>query len=129
MGHKTSLKLDSNYYTPSEQQVLQQYVKAIDFLTINDEKRLQRKVVELTEKQSDIELMKLEQKKKDKRLEDLEKSLQAQLQTQQNQQKILETIWNNMASLLLLILREMRRRRIINTTTTMITRSMYRSLA
>jgi hypothetical protein len=39
-----------------------------------------------------------EQKKKDKRLEDLEKSLQAQLQTQQNQQKILETIWNNMAS-------------------------------
>jgi hypothetical protein len=38
-----------------------------------------------------------EQKKKDKRLEDLEKSLQAQLQTQQNQQKILETIWNNMA--------------------------------
>ena len=39
-----------------------------------------------------------EQQKKDKRLEDLEKSLQAQLQTQQNQQKILETIWNNMAS-------------------------------
>jgi hypothetical protein len=39
-----------------------------------------------------------DQKKKDKRLEDLEKSLQAQLQTQQNQQKILETIWNNMAS-------------------------------
>jgi integrase/recombinase XerD len=39
-----------------------------------------------------------EQKKKDKRLEDLEKSLQAQLQIQQNQQKILETIWNNMAS-------------------------------
>jgi hypothetical protein len=39
-----------------------------------------------------------EQQKKDKRLEELEKSLQAQLQTQQNQQKILETIWNNMAS-------------------------------
>jgi integrase/recombinase XerD len=39
-----------------------------------------------------------EQKKKDKRLEDLEKSLQAQLQIQQNQQKILETIWNNMVS-------------------------------
>jgi hypothetical protein len=38
------------------------------------------------------------QKKKGKRLEDLEKSLQAQLQTQQNQQKILEAIWNNMAS-------------------------------
>jgi integrase/recombinase XerD len=39
-----------------------------------------------------------EQKIKDKRLEDLEKSLQTQLQIQQNQQKILETIWNNMAS-------------------------------
>jgi hypothetical protein len=40
-----------------------------------------------------------EQKKKDKRLEELEKSLQAQVQTQQNQQKILEAIWNNMAAL------------------------------
>ena len=40
-----------------------------------------------------------EQKKKDKRLEDLEKSLQAQLETQQNQQKILESIWNNMLAL------------------------------
>jgi hypothetical protein len=42
--------------------------------------------------------MRLEQKSKDKRLEELEKSLQAQIQAQQNQQKILETIWNNMVS-------------------------------
>jgi hypothetical protein len=38
-----------------------------------------------------------EQRRKDKQLEDLEKSLQAQLQTQRNKQKILETIWNNIS--------------------------------
>ena len=34
-----------------------------------------------------------EQKKKDKRLEDLEKSLQAQLETQRKQQELLESLW------------------------------------
>jgi hypothetical protein len=37
--------------------------------------------------------MRLEQKKKDKRLEDLEKSLQAQLETQRRQQELLESLW------------------------------------
>ena len=40
-----------------------------------------------------------EQKKKTKDLKNLEKSLQAQSKTQQNQQKILESIWNNMLAL------------------------------
>jgi integrase len=88
-----NLGLDESYLKPTEQQVLQQYVKAIDTLTFNDEYRLQRKVVVLEKKQDDIDLMKLEQKKKDKRLEDLEKSLQAQLETQRRQQELLESLW------------------------------------
>jgi hypothetical protein len=52
IGHKSVLGLDNNYYKPTEQQVLQEYLKAVDFLTINDEHRLQRKVVELTQKQT-----------------------------------------------------------------------------
>jgi integrase len=45
MGH--SIELDDNYYRPSQEEVLSEYVKAVDMLTINDENRLKRKVVEL----------------------------------------------------------------------------------
>ena len=89
--------LDTAYLKPTEQQLLQKYVKVIDSITINNEHRLQQKVAALEEKQDDVNYMKLEQLRKDKRLEELEKNLQSQLQTQQKQQKILETIWNNMA--------------------------------
>lgn len=49
LGHKSNLGLDKSYYRPSEQEVLQEHCKAIDYLTINAEHRLQRKVVELTQ--------------------------------------------------------------------------------
>jgi integrase len=48
MGHTTGL--DDNYYRPSQQEVLDEYLKAVDLLTINEENRLKRKVVELTAK-------------------------------------------------------------------------------
>jgi integrase len=79
LGHKSNLGLDKSYYRPSEQEVLQEYCKAIDYLTINDEHRLQRKVVELTQQQDDIELMKAEQQRKD-----LEFREQIQQQQQQS---------------------------------------------
>src|ERR671914_287837 len=85
IGHKSMLGLDNNYYKPTEQQVLQEYLKAVDLLTINDEHRLQRKVVELTQKQDDIELMKAEQRRKD-----LELREQMQQQQQQYQRMIEE---------------------------------------
>jgi integrase len=85
IGHKSMLGLDNNYYKPTEQQVLQEYLKALDFLTINDEHRLQRKVVELTQKQDDIDLMKVEQRRKD-----LELREQMQQQQQQYQRMIEE---------------------------------------
>jgi integrase len=76
--HKSSLGLDNNYYKPTEQQVLHEYLKAVDLLTINDEHRLQRKVVELTQKQDDIDLMKAEQERKDLELREQMKQQQQQ---------------------------------------------------
>ena len=42
MGHKISLGLDKSYFRPEE--MLENYVKAIDFLTVNEENRLREKV-------------------------------------------------------------------------------------
>jgi hypothetical protein len=91
LGH--SIGLDDNYLRLNEEEVLAEYLKAVDLLTINNEHRLARKVVELTQKQDDIDLMKAEQRRKDKRLEELEKSLQAQIATQRKQQELLEDLW------------------------------------
>lgn len=55
MGH--SIGLDDHYFKPGENYVLEEYFKAIDCLTINEENRLKKKVKELTSKQSQIEIM------------------------------------------------------------------------
>jgi integrase len=57
MGH--SIGLDDHYFTPGESYVLQEYLKAVDFLTINEENRLRIKVDELTKKKNEIETMEL----------------------------------------------------------------------
>jgi integrase len=56
MGH--SIGLDDNYFKPSENDVLEEYLTAVDWLTINEENRLKRQVKELTKKQDEIEIMK-----------------------------------------------------------------------
>jgi hypothetical protein len=49
MGH--ALRLSESYYKPTEKEVLADYLKAVDLLTINDVKStLQKQVVEFTEK-------------------------------------------------------------------------------
>jgi hypothetical protein len=58
MSH--NIGLESNYYRPREDQILSEYLKAVDALTIHNENRLQRKVMELEEKQND-KVAKLEQ--------------------------------------------------------------------
>ena len=50
MGHKKNLGLDVNYFRPQQNQLLQEYLKVIDSLTINDENRLFKQVQELVEK-------------------------------------------------------------------------------
>jgi hypothetical protein len=56
MGH--SIGLDDHYYKPGDNFVLQEYLKAVDYLTINEENRLRKKVKEFKQKQSEIEIMK-----------------------------------------------------------------------
>ncbi|MGI9009631.1 MAG: tyrosine-type recombinase/integrase [Nitrososphaeraceae archaeon] len=55
MGHKKNLGLDVNYFRPQQNQLLQEYLKVIDDLTINDENRLSKQVHELVEKNQDSE--------------------------------------------------------------------------
>jgi hypothetical protein len=50
MGH--SIGLDDHYFTPGDTYVLQEYLKAVDNLTINEENRLRIKVEELTKKKN-----------------------------------------------------------------------------
>lgn len=56
MGH--SVKLDNVYYDKnnekSQQKILLEYMKAVDALTINDEYRLKKKIVEYEEKLKDV---------------------------------------------------------------------------
>jgi type II secretory pathway pseudopilin PulG len=83
LGH--SLGLDDAYLRLSEEEVLTEYLKAVDSLTINNENRLQKQVTELTQKQDDIELMRAEHQRKD-----LELREQMQHQQQQYQRMIEE---------------------------------------
>ena len=57
MGH--SIGLDDHYFIPGDTYVLQEYLKAVDNLTINEENRLRIKLDELTKKNDEIETMEL----------------------------------------------------------------------
>ena len=62
-----------NYHRPLEEELLEDYLNAVDLLTINDENKLKRKISEFKERQNEIELMKLkhdsEMKKMDKKMD------------------------------------------------------------
>jgi hypothetical protein len=53
LGHHTGL--EENYYRPEEQDLLNEYLKCVDMLTVNNEFRLQRKVEELTIKADKVD--------------------------------------------------------------------------
>ena len=57
MGH--SIGLDDHYFTPVDSYILQEYLKAVDYLTINEENRLRLKLDEITKKKDEIEIMEL----------------------------------------------------------------------
>jgi integrase len=57
MGH--SIGLGDSYYRPTSDELLKEYLKCVDLVTINDENRLRRKVGELTEEKGEIELMEI----------------------------------------------------------------------
>jgi integrase len=58
MGH--SIGLDDHYFKPSENDVLQEYLTAVDYLTINEENRLRKQVQELTVKASEMDQLRQE---------------------------------------------------------------------
>ena len=54
MGH--DIGVSASYYKPTEHEVLEDYLKAVDLLTINSDKViLQKQVLELKEKSKDSE--------------------------------------------------------------------------
>jgi hypothetical protein len=57
MGHDTGL--EKSYYKPSESELLQDYLQAVDDLTINEEFRLKMKISDLEARQDEIDLLRL----------------------------------------------------------------------
>lgn len=78
MGH--SIGLDDHYFTPGESYVLQEYLKAVDNLTINEENRLRIKVDELTKKKNEIEIMELKHKEEIKTIHEQMNQIMALVQ-------------------------------------------------
>ena len=70
-----SLGESQNYHRPLEEELLEDYVNAIDLLTINDENKLKKKILEFKQRQDEIQLMKLkhdlEMKKMDKKMDEI----------------------------------------------------------
>jgi hypothetical protein len=67
MGH--NIGISASYYKPTTQEVMQDYLKAVDLLTINGDKNiLQREIKALREKEKDSDLLlraKLSEKEKE----------------------------------------------------------------
>ena len=58
MGHSSSSRgLKANYYRPKDEYLLQQYLKVVDLLTINEEQKLSIQVKELLDKDRSNELI------------------------------------------------------------------------
>jgi hypothetical protein len=61
VGH--SIGIARHYIRYSQQEMLQEYIKAVDLLTISEENRL-KKVRDLTKKHDEIEIMNQDMNKK-----------------------------------------------------------------
>ena len=74
MGHISSMGLTKNYYKPTEKLVLEDYMKAMDILTISEENRLSKQVLELTQRNQDKDyIIKGKLHEKDKEIDKLKK--------------------------------------------------------
>ena len=72
MAHSTGVS--DSYYRPTEDELLDDYLKAIPFLTISDEHRLQEQVNELSEKTKDNDyVVKAKLQEKEEQIEALTK--------------------------------------------------------
>jgi hypothetical protein len=74
LGH--NIGVSGSYYKPTEKEVLQDYLKAVDFLTISDENKLSKKIKELFDKTKIQEYVingKIQEK--DKQIDNLQNSI------------------------------------------------------
>jgi hypothetical protein len=79
LGH--NIGLSGAYYKPTEKQILDDYLNAIDFLTINEEFKLNKKIQEMNTKNKYNEyLIKGKLQEKDEQI----KTMQDQIQTIMN---------------------------------------------
>ncbi len=75
LGH--SVGLDDRYYRPTPNDLLEEFLKAVDLLTINEENRLRKKVEVLKAERDEIEMLKGRVQQKDDRVSVLEKQMQS----------------------------------------------------
>ena len=68
LGH--DIGVSKSYYKPTEKEILEDYLKAIDLLTINDGIKLQGKISTLQRTQDEISLLKLKHENEIKSLRD-----------------------------------------------------------
>ncbi len=68
MGH--NIGISKSYYKPAEKDVLEDYLKAVDLLTINKNvKELGKQVIELEQKQSELDTIRQEHKEQLKEMD------------------------------------------------------------
>jgi hypothetical protein len=68
-----SLGESQNYHRPTEEELLEDYLTAVDLLTINQENRLNKKIAELEKKQDEISIMKLKHEREINEIRELMK--------------------------------------------------------
>jgi GTPase involved in cell partitioning and DNA repair len=92
MGH--DIGVSASYYKPTEHEILEDYLKAVDILTIcNDGAVLQKEVEELQQKSKDNEyIIRGKLQEKDEEM----KSMKQQLDTMQSQIQSLMSTFSNM---------------------------------
>ena len=74
LGH--NIGSGKNYYRPHQRELLEEYIKAIDLLTVNDEYRLSKQVQELKEKNEDAEyVIKGKLKEKDEQIKGMQEQI------------------------------------------------------
>ena len=77
LGHTAKLGLDVNYFRPTESQLLNEYLKVVNDLTINDENRLSKQIKELQEKNQNKDyIIKGKLQEKEQEINDLKRSME-----------------------------------------------------
>jgi len=84
-----SVGISDHYYRPTENELLEDYLKAVDFLGINEESRLKLRVQELTEKTQDNEYI-IQSKLQDKDIQ-IEALIKKQEQFEQLIQSLIDS--------------------------------------